>query len=79
MRASYPAAFEGDAAGVEGADEAGFEPEDFESLDFDSDDFESEDFDSDDFESEDFDSDDFESDFALPPSEDFAAPRESLR
>jgi hypothetical protein len=67
MRASYPAALVGDAAGVEGVDD----------VDLESDVFELADFVSDGLASEDFDSDDFDSD---PPfSADFDAARESLR
>ena len=71
MRASYPADFEGDAAGVEGVD-AGFALVDFESDDLESDDFDSEDLDSEDFESEDEDDE-------PELSDDFEAARESLR
>jgi hypothetical protein len=67
MRASYPAAFEGDAAGVEGAD-AGFALVDFESDDVDSDDFGSDGFESDE-----------EDDDEPELSDDLDVARESLR
>jgi hypothetical protein len=67
LRASYPAALEGDAAGVEGVDE----------VDLVSEVFEPEGFDSDVFDSEDLDSELFDSDPLF--SEDFDAARESLR
>lgn len=70
---------EGDAAGVDGVDDAGFGLGDEESEDFESDDFESDDFDSEDFDSEDFDSDFESDDFEPPRSDDFCDARESLR
>ena len=68
MRASYPAAFEGDAAGVEGVD-AGFALVDFESDDVDSDDLDS----------DGFESDDEEDDDEPELSDDFDVARESFR
>jgi hypothetical protein len=67
LRASYPAALEGEAAGVEGVDE----------VDLESDFFEPDEFDSEDLDSEDFDSEDFDSEPLF--SEDFDVARESLR
>jgi hypothetical protein len=67
LRASYPAALEGDDAGVDGVD----------GVDFDSDAFEPDGFDSEGLDSEDFDSEDFDSDPLF--SEDFDVARESLR
>ena len=67
MRASYPAALEGDAAGVEEVDEVDEESEAFEPEGFDSDVLDSDVLDSE--------------DFGCEPlfSEDFDAARESLR
>lgn len=78
MRATYPAALVGDddAAGAEGAEEAGFESDLLSDDDEDPDDVEADDFDPDDAPSDDVDSDDLAE---LPPSDDFWVPRESLR
>jgi hypothetical protein len=70
MRASYPAALVGDAAGVFGAFPAGFDSEDLDSDGLDSEGFDSEGFDSDDFDSV---------PAPLDDDPDFSPDRESLR
>jgi hypothetical protein len=71
QRAGYPAFFEGDEAGADGADDAGLVVDDFESDDFDSEGFESDD--------DDFDSEEDEEEDEPELSDDLFVARESLR